>query len=255
MRAMDLQRVQLTRRFILWQRRRGHRTATDDIVCAFAAHAAMPEAGAILDLGAGQGAVALMLSGVNLRATLTAVEAQEVSYELLVRNVAENGLAGRVTPIHADLRTVDLGDRRFDLVSGSPPYVRAGAGVLPRDAQRAAARFELRGGIEAYCEAASRWLSREGRAVFLVDGAQDERSRRAAAEARLFLEERMTVYPRPRATPRFIVYRVSRSGAGSPCAERALTVRDENGRWTAEFNAVRLALDLPQRPRSLAGSE
>ena len=146
---MDLERVQLTRRLVLWQRTRGHRSATDDILCAYTGNAAKPDAGSILDLGAGQGSVALMLAGINPKAAITAVEVQQVSYELLERNVKENGLAGRVVPILADLRTVDLGARRFDLVTGSPPYVRHGAGVLPADAQRAAARFELRFSAQA----------------------------------------------------------------------------------------------------------
>jgi tRNA1(Val) A37 N6-methylase TrmN6 len=241
----DLERVQLTRRLVLWQRVRGHRSATDDILCAFAAHAAKPDAASILDLGAGQGAVGLMLAGVNRIATVTAVEVQDVSYELLVRNVAENGLAGRVTPIHADLRTVDLGGQRFDLVTGSPPYLRPGAGVVPRDAQRAAARFELRGGIEAYCTAAARWLAPEGSAVLLMDGAQDGRSRHAAAEASLVPIQRLTIYPRPSAPPRFIVYQLRRPSNSRSCEERSLTIRDEKGRWTTEYTAVRRTLDLP----------
>jgi tRNA1(Val) A37 N6-methylase TrmN6 len=245
MRAMELERVQLTRRLVLWQRARGHRTATDDILCAFAAHGASPGASAVLDLGAGQGAVTLMLAGVNPAATFTAVEAQEVSYDLLVRNLAENGLAARVTPIHADLRTVDLAERRFDLVTGSPPYVRPGSGVVPADAQRAAARFELRGGIEDYCRAAARWLAPEGRAVLLMDGAQDLRSQRAAAASGLRVEMRWTVHPRPGAPARFLIYQLAAAAGDPPRRERSLTVRDEKGGWTEAFAAARRTLDLP----------
>jgi tRNA1(Val) A37 N6-methylase TrmN6 len=242
---VDLERVQLTRRFVLWQRTRGHRSATDDILCAHTGHAAKPDAASILDLGAGQGSVALMLAGVNPKAIITAVEVQQVSYELLERNVQENGLVGRIIPILADLRTADLSARRFDLVTGSPPYVRPGAGVLPGDAQRAAARFELRGGIEAYCEAAARWLSLEGKAVFLMDAAQDDRCHRAAAEAGLFIEQCLIVYPRTAAPPRFIVYQLARGASPASCVDRWLTIRDEEGRWSEEYRAVRRSLDLP----------
>jgi tRNA1(Val) A37 N6-methylase TrmN6 len=242
---MDLERVQLTRRLVLWQRTRGHRSATDDILCAYAGNAAKPDAVSILDLGAGQGSVALMLAGINPKAIITAVEVQQVSYELLERNVKENGLAGRVVPIFADLRTVDLGARRFDLVTGSPPYVRQGAGVLPADAQRAAARFELRGGIEAYCGAAARWLCPDGKAVFLMDAAQDDRCQRAAAEAGLFIEQCLIVYPRNAAPPRFIVYQFTRGASPASCVDRVLTIRDEEGRWSEEYRAVRQTLDLP----------
>lgn len=241
----ELEKVQLTRRFILWQRARGHRSATDDILCAFAGHQAQPHATAILDLGAGQGSVALMFAGVNPHATITAVEAQEVSYNLLVRNTGENGLAARVTPVHGDLREVDFGKRRFDLVVGSPPFVPLGRGLLPRDQQRAAARFELRGGIEDYCAAAARWLTEDGRAVFLMDGAQDARSRQAAAHAGLHVRARLIVYPQPGVRPRFIVYQLAAASVAEGVRDSSLTIRDETGAWTTEYAAVRRALDLP----------
>lgn len=244
-RADKLEKVRLTRRFVLWQRVRGHRSATDDILCAFAGHAAMPDAGAILDLGAGQGAVALMLVGVNPRATVTAVEAQAVSFRLLERNVAENDLSTRVRPIHADLREVDFGASRFDLITGSPPYVPLGRGVLPRDAQRAAARFELRGGIEDYCAAAGRWLAADGRAVFLMDAAQEQRSQAAVVQAGLAVEELLRVHPRQGARARFCVYRLAHRAVAAKLVERSLSIRDEGGQWTADFRAVRHALDLP----------
>jgi tRNA1Val (adenine37-N6)-methyltransferase len=192
----------------------------------------------------------LMIAGANPAAVVTAVEVQDVSYRLLARNVEENGLTERIVPVRADLREVDLGMRRFELVTGSPPYVRPGAGVTPRDPQRAGARFELRGGIEAYCRAAARWLSVDGRAVFLMDGAQDDRSRRAADEAGLFVEERLTVRPRAGAAPRFIVYRMARANGEHESRESSLTIRDQNGEWTESFVAVRCALDLPPRDGS-----
>jgi tRNA1Val (adenine37-N6)-methyltransferase len=244
----DLERVSLTRRFLLWQRVRGHRSATDDIVCAYAGHSARPRAGTILDLGAGQGAVTLMLAGAIPGAALTAIEVQELSYRLLERNIAENGLGARITAVHGDLRTIDLGDlraARFDLVTGSPPYVEPGRGTLPRDAQRAAARFELRGGIEAYCAAAARWLAPDGRAVFLMNGGQDERSQRAAREVGLVPERRLAVHPHPGGAPRFVVYTLARVPLDEHLRESSLTIRDEHGRWSDAFATVRQALDLP----------
>ena len=46
-----LQRVQLTEQLELWQRKQGHRTGTDDVLCAWAGSVVAPAASAILDLG------------------------------------------------------------------------------------------------------------------------------------------------------------------------------------------------------------
>jgi len=244
-----LQKVQLTRALHLWQRRKGHRSATDDILCAYYGLKAVPSAANALDIGAGQGSVCLMLSGVLPTTTrFTAVEAQEVSHGLLVRNIADNRLTDRFAPMHADLRSVDLAARApFDLITGSPPYMPLGSGPLPQDPQRAAARFELRGGVEAYAAAIARWLGTAPhcRGVLLMDGAQSDRNAAAFAHAGLHVAHTVTVLPRTGAGPRYLVYAVCKTVPSTTGASE-LTIRDVDGQWTPEFEAIREALNLPR---------
>ena len=172
----ELERVRLTRTRHLWQRKRGHRTGTDDILCAWAAHRAAPEgARRALELGAGQGAVSLILTDRLPDLHITAVEAQVISYELLERNVRENLLTDRYALHCGDLRRLTFEPESFDLVFGTPPFMPMGSGTLPQDAQRAAARFEMRGGVEAYCEAAARALREGGGCAIVMDAARPER--------------------------------------------------------------------------------
>ena len=100
----ELERVRLTRTRHLWQRTRGHRTGTDDILCAWAAKSSVPDARRALELGAGQGAVSLMVTEAMPEIHVTAIEAQVVSYELLERNVRENGVGSRYELHCGDLR-------------------------------------------------------------------------------------------------------------------------------------------------------
>jgi len=243
----SLEAIQLTRTATLWQRREGHRCATDDVLCAWAGLTARPAAGQILDLGCGQGAVTIMLAEALPRATLTGIEAQEVSYALLVRNLAANRLAARVNAIHGDLRDVRL-STRADLVTGSPPFMPQGSGTLPRDPQRAAGRFELRGGIEAYCAAAHHHLAPEGIASLLMDGSQDVRSRAALDGAGLTLVRTLAVSPVADLPPRYIIYQARRrDGAPEPREERVtLAVRDRSGSWTPRYAHIRTSLQLPE---------
>jgi tRNA1(Val) A37 N6-methylase TrmN6 len=159
----------------------------------------------VLDLGAGHGTVTLLLSRVLPDANFHLVEAQEVSAELAQRNLDENQLTSRATVACCDLREVDLRDR-YDLVTGTPPFMPKGSGILPRDAQRAAARFELRGGIEEYLACASRALAPGGRVSMLMDAAQDERVRRGFRAAGLRLRRVLVVHPRTGRSPRFRGY-------------------------------------------------
>lgn len=245
----DLERVVLTSRFHLWQRRAGHRSATDDVLCAWAALTAAPGGRRVLDLGAGQGSVTLMLAGTLPHAEITAIEVQEVSARLLECNIAENGLSGRVRVCHDDLRRAPFERAVFDLVSGSPPFLPSGSGLPARDGQRTAARFELHGGIEDYCLAAARALAKDGVASFLMDGAQDVRSRAAIARAALHLRDRIEVLPRAGARPRFLIYRMQRLPPSAAPSTQRFAVRDESGHYTPELRAIRARLDLPSPER------
>ncbi|PKN58816.1 MAG: hypothetical protein CVU56_03895 [Deltaproteobacteria bacterium HGW-Deltaproteobacteria-14] len=241
-----LERVQLTRRYHLHQRARGHRTATDDVLCAWGGVTAHPAARRYLDLGAGHGSVTLMTLGtLPADARAHAVEAQAISHALLTRNLAESDLARRATAVLGDIRDPELlGDARFDLITGSPPFMPLGSGPLPKDPQRAGGRFELRGGIEAYATAAARWLETDGVASLLMDGASRPRCERAFAAAGLALVGATTVLPTPDKPPRYIIYAVARATA-TAADERVLVVRDRAGAWTDAFSRVREMLDLP----------
>lgn len=239
-----LERVALTRMLHLWQRRRGHRVGTDDVVLAGLAAEAAPAARRVLDLGAGHGAVTLMVAAALPEASFVAVEAQEVSAALLRRNVEENGLGGRIEVRQGDLREADSGGS-FDLVTGTPPFLPPGTGVMPEDAQRAAARFELRGGIEDYARAAAAGLGEGGIVVLLMDAARPERYERAIGDAGLALRKVVRVQAFEGGPVRYLAYVAARDGAGGEAAREAFAVRDAARAWTPEFAALRRRLDLP----------
>jgi len=234
--ADDVRRDRLSRHRTVLQRVRGHRSGTDDIVAAWSAWRAAPGATRVLDLGAGHGTVTLLLSQLLEEARFVCVEAQEVSADLCRRNIEENGLGDRVEVIHADLRSLGADLGRFDLVTGTPPFMRPGSGVLPQDPQRAAARFELRGGIEDYCAVAAR----HGDVVSMVMDGQEDRARAAFAAAGLPVARVTRVRPRQRKAPTYVAC----VGPGPQSAEpEELVVRAGDG-WSAEWSEVREALAL-----------
>ena len=89
----------------VFQLRRGHRFSSDDLLTAWTAIRACPEARRLLDLGSGIGSVGLVtLWGMAPEATLRTVEVQEVSARLAQRTVLLNGLSDRVEVVQGDLR-------------------------------------------------------------------------------------------------------------------------------------------------------
>ena len=241
--SSDFYRIPLTGDWFLWQSKGGHRTATDDILCAFAGSMIRPAASRVLDLGAGHGAVTLMLARALSDASFVAIEAQEISFSFLERNIAENGLDSRIRSVHQDLRQAEV-EGLFDLITGSPPFIPLGRGTLPANSQRAAARFEMRGGIEAYCEAAARWLTADGSSSFLMDGGQDERCRMAIERAGLSLTRCIRVLPRLGASPTYMIYQAARR-SDEVVDEVEWIIRESDENWTTTYRTIRQALCLP----------
>lgn len=231
----------LTSGWTLAQRRRGHRHSTDDLLTGWYAAEHAPRRTRLLDLGAGGGSVGLLVLWRSPGATLTSVEAQEISFALLRRNVADNGLERRVRAVHGDLRETRFPGETFDCVTGSPPYFPPDAGIVSADSQKAHARFELRGDVRDYCAAARAALAFGGRFVFCFPTVQRSRAERAIAEAELVLERSRDVIPRRGLPALFSLFACRRAEEEGSAAELEppYVVREEDGSPSEEHARAR----------------
>ena len=231
------------------QRLDGHRWSLDDLVTAwFAARAVRDDPPpTVLDLGCGIGTVLMLLAWRFPAARGVGVEAQAVSVDLAHRSLAWNGAAGRCRVLLGDLRDPGVlpGGATFALVTGTPPYLDPCAATPPVAEQRGLCHLAYRGGIEAYCAAAARWMAPGGRFVACEAAAHVERVGRAAAAAGLAVEWRRDVVPREGKAPLFSVYAMRRAPAGATAVEPPLVVRDRGGRRTEPFRRLRDAMGMP----------
>jgi len=249
--AADEQSVALTRDFRLLQKRRGHRYSVDDMIVAhlaatYVASRGRPAPRQVLDLGCGLGSVLLITAWAFPEATLVGLEALEEHVSFARRNIRLNGCEERVQIVAGDLRRLPLVDSlgRFELVTGSPPYFAKDSGTLCADPARAAAHFELRGGIEDYAQAASVALAVGG--LFATCAAADPPGRAAAAfeQAGLSLLYRRSVVPRP-GKPPLLELLIGAVGSGpvdpGPLPEQGppLILRQRDGHRTPEHRAIR----------------
>lgn len=251
----------------LWQRRHGHRYSLDDVLVAYEGASARPDARRVLDLGSGIGSVALMLAWKLPEAQLTTIEAQAISLTLQERNLARNDLGSRVTPIFGDFRDPAVRDRAglgcFDLVTGTPPYFPEGTATPPPDSQKAHARIELRGGVEAYLEAGQALLADDGVLVVCGDAKRPERVTETARRVGLTLLSSRTLMPRRGKPPLVSVWTLRRARSGDEAhvvhEHPPFFGREADGGRTEDAQRVRsffgLVLDLeeqkspPTRPR------
>jgi tRNA1Val (adenine37-N6)-methyltransferase len=236
----------LTGEFRLFQKQRGHRWSLDDLITAWFAASEAKDPARCLDLGCGIGSVLLMTAWRFERAQCLGVEAQSLSAALARKSIAWNGVGNRVQLVEADFRSTAL-ERKFDLVTGTPPYFPIGTGTLSEKVQAAPCRFEHRGGVEAYCEAASRALADDGTFVFCESANQLPRVEAALKSHGLHLRRWVDVIPREGKQPLVSVFSAQRSACVAE-QQPPLKVRDGSGQWTAEFLSVRAAMGMPPRP-------
>ncbi|CAB5064297.1 MAG: methyltransferase [Actinobacteria bacterium] len=245
----DLSLDRLTADVSVFQRKKGHRFSSDDMVTAWTALQVCPTPARALDLGCGLGSVLLHLAWSVPTAILVGIEAQEVSFDLLERNVAHNSLAHRVTVHLGDFQdpTVRLAaGSGFGLVTGTPPYFPAGTASDAADEQRMRARMETRGGIEAYVGAGAALMADDGWLVLCGDSDADTRLHGAAVEHGLYLWGRVVFVPRSGRPPLFSVWCLRKTPTELLVLDRVLTPRDLAGNRTADARMLRAFSGFPE---------
>lgn len=202
------------------QKRKGYRFSVDaPLLADFIRTKADDEA---LDIGTGSGVISLLLSAKPVR-RITALEIQPGLADLARRNVALNGLEGRIEVVEADLRAYEPG-RRFDLIFSNPPYIRKASGFLSRSSERSAARHELHGDILDILNRTADWLAPGGRACFVYPEARRADFLAAAGQRGLGVRRLRFVHPRAGEPANLFLAELARTAAA-----RAGDARDGPG--------------------------
>jgi tRNA1(Val) A37 N6-methylase TrmN6 len=240
----------------IFQLKKGHRYSTDDVLTAWYGSSWCPTASTALDLGSGIGSVGMITAWRLPGARFVTVEAQDESVRLARKSADWNGITDRYDIRHGDFRDPDIiaEDETFDLVTGSPPYFPRGTGSEAEHPQKAACRFELRGDIADYCDAAAKHLAPGGffACVFPIDPpSQGLRVKQAAEYANLTIIRQRPVILRHGNEPLLGLFGMMRKADVPPeqhdttWEEPPLTIRTQDGSIHPEYAAVKLSFGFP----------
>lgn len=190
----------------------------------------------IADLGAGCGVVGLILARRFPRSKVALVEMQEEMHGLCLRNISENGLADRVSAIHADLRRLRL--EGMDVLVANPPFRRQGTGRIAKG-QAASARHELELQLDELLRSSARALKPRGRLYMvyhperLADLVQGMRSVRMEPKRMRFVHGRQGM------EARIVLVEAVREGRPGLIVEPPLYVfADGSKRYTEEVEQM-----------------
>jgi tRNA1Val (adenine37-N6)-methyltransferase len=248
--AVDEDLCFLTGDWRIFQKLAGHRWSLDDLVTAWVATRRRSDHPMrALDLGCGLGSVLMMVAWRLPSAELWGIEAQPDRAAMARRSIAYNGITERCRIIDGDLREVSASlGVRFELVTGTPPYFPRGTGTESAKPHATPCRFEVRGGVEDYLEAAQRVLAPGGELVVVTSVLERDRVELATRALGIHLQEHWEIIPR--AGKHALVDVSVLTDRAVETSRHRLVVRDRTGTWTPEFQQVRTDMGLPATPPS-----
>ena len=94
----------------------------------------------ILEIGAGQGIMTLLLSKIEIFEKIFAVEIQKDIFEILKKNIKINNLEEKITSINEDIKTIK---GEYDFIFSNPPYKKINSGKLPENEVEQISKYEI----------------------------------------------------------------------------------------------------------------
>lgn len=151
----------------LYQSRAGYRFSLDAVLLAH--FVKVKERVRVVDLGAGNGALTLMLAFLHHTASVVGVEIQPAMLARARRSVALNALEDRVSMRSGDVRApAALGDAAsFDVAVCNPPYRAPLSGRVSPNPEKRMARHEVQGELGHFLKAGRFLLRRKGRLALI----------------------------------------------------------------------------------------
>lgn len=149
------------------QSRRGYRFNLDSLILAH--FAVMKSRSFNLDMGCGNGIIALVLARRYAQSRWHGLEVQEGLAALARKNTEQNDLSRRVIIDTGDARDIKkiYAPRFFDNIIFNPPYRKLDSGRINPLEEKAIARHEISGSLAQFL-AASRYLLKPAGRVFTI---------------------------------------------------------------------------------------
>lgn len=188
----------------------------------------------VLDLGTGNGIIPVLMQSKNPGSTYTALEIQENSADLAIRNVELNNLSDRISVVKGDIKEASrlFGEASFNVVTSNPPYMNENHGIVNPDSAKAIARHEILCSLEDVVREAGRCLKSKGKMYMLhrpnrlVD-IFDTMRRQHLEPKRMRL-----VYPYVNKAANMVLIEAVKGGNSQLIVEEPLIVYKEDGTYT-----------------------
>ncbi len=190
------------------------------------------------DFGAGSGLLALILASRREKLCVDCVELDPAAAELCRRNIARNGLGGRLRVLERDLRSLREAEvGRYRLIISNPPYRPLGSGASPSEG-RQPAREERTCSLSELARSASRLLGDGGRLCVVYPASRLAEAVTVFSENGLEPKRLRLVAARADSAPSLFLLECRRGGRPGLSVEPALILKNPDGTDTREVREI-----------------
>ena len=194
----------------------------------------------VLDLGAGNGIIGLLLCGKTELKNIIGIEIQAENCNMATRSIILNGLQDKFQMVNGDLKKIEnlVPKESFDVVVSNPPYKRANTGVTNESKTKIIARHEVLCNLDDVIKAAFYALKEKGglyiihRPERIVDLIETMRKNRIEPKIIRFVQ------PKECKKPNLVLVKGIKYGNSFVEVEKSLIVYNEDGTYTEEINNI-----------------
>lgn len=194
----------------------------------------------VCDLGCGTGALSLLALGYEPSLTIDGLDILPSALELFAKNMALNGLEGRIQghlgDIAADKLPLEAG--RYDLVISNPPYFSGSQGAVPKSQAIASARHGQGCTPEQLCRTAGRLLKNGGSFCLVYRCQALPRLMVSMTEAGLEPKRLRFIQHRADTAPKVFLLEARKGGKPGMETEAPLILKNNDGSDTSEAHAI-----------------
>ena len=220
------------------QSKKGYRFSIDAPLLAHFADVRRGER--VIDLGTGNGVVALILASLYPSLKLIGLEIQEEMARRAARSVALNRLGDRVTIVQGDVREVErlFPAGSFDIAVCNPPYRGVASGRINPDPEKLVARHELKARLRDFLRAAAYLLGRGGKMALVYPAARMVDLLQAMREEKLEPKRVRLVYSFEESGAALVLAEGIKEGGSELKIMPSLIVYTKERKYTSEMSAI-----------------
>ena len=151
----------------IFQPEKGYRFSMDALMLA--SHVKVGGNERLIDIGCGSGIISIILAHKYPFLKIMGIEIQEELCTLAQKNIMENGLEGRVSIVHDDVKNVKIrrAEELADIIVTNPPFGKKGEGRISPNPQKAIARHEIALDLDSLLKCSNKLLKDKGR-LFMI---------------------------------------------------------------------------------------